>query len=59
MLACYLVATGCTSGEAIRRVRRFRPQAIETREQEACVAGYEMHLLEERAGEGRDGIDAR
>ena len=52
MLACYLVGTGSTSGEAIRRVRRFRPQAIETREQEDCIAQYELHLLERRLSDG-------
>lgn len=48
MLACYLVGRGCTSAEAIRRVRQFRPRAIETREQEGAVADYELHLLERR-----------
>lgn len=56
MLACYLVGTGCTSEQAIRRVRRFRPQSIETAEQEACIAGYELRLLERKLRDGRDGI---
>ena len=51
MLACYLVGTGLTHEKAIRRVREFRPQSIETMEQEKCVAEYELHLLEKRLTE--------
>ncbi len=46
MLACYLVGTGLTSEKAIKRVREFRSQAIETKQQEKCVVDYGLHLLE-------------
>lgn len=59
MLACYLVGTGSTSGEAIRRVRRFRPQAIETREQEDRIAQYELHLRAKKMRGERDGSGPR
>ncbi len=40
MAACYLVAEGRSPEEAIREMRRLRPGAIETDEQEAMVRAW-------------------
>jgi atypical dual specificity phosphatase len=40
VLACYLVATGMTAQDAIRRVRRLRPGSIETDEQADAVVEF-------------------
>lgn len=43
-LACYLVKSGLATDEAISRVRRLDPLAIETPSQETLVASYETSL---------------
>jgi atypical dual specificity phosphatase len=42
ILACYLVAHGCSAKEAIHQVRDARPGSIETPEQEAVIGAYEQ-----------------
>jgi atypical dual specificity phosphatase len=42
ILACYLVAQGCSAKEAIQQVRDARPGSIETPEQEAVIGAYEQ-----------------
>ena len=44
MLACYLVWTGISAGEAIREVRGKRPGAIETDDQEQAIYRFEDWL---------------
>lgn len=41
VLAAYLVSTGMTASEAIRKVRELRPGSVETFEQEQVVAEWE------------------
>ncbi len=41
MLACYLVNKGYSASEAIKNIRRLRPGALETVEQENAVFEYE------------------
>jgi atypical dual specificity phosphatase len=40
MLACYLVTRGLTADQAINRVRRARPGAVETEDQTAAIVAY-------------------
>ncbi|MDR3211987.1 MAG: dual specificity protein phosphatase family protein [Planctomycetota bacterium] len=40
MLAGYLIHTGDSPQEAIKRLRQVRPGSIETREQEECLFNY-------------------
>lgn len=40
VLACYFVAQGASASEAIRKVRRLRPQSIETEEQIEAVKQF-------------------
>jgi atypical dual specificity phosphatase len=42
MLACYLVSKGRTPNQAIEEVRRARPFAIETMQQEGAIIEYAM-----------------
>ncbi len=49
MLACALVARGCSADEAIDRVRELRPHSIETMDQEECIADYADILARRRA----------
>lgn len=44
ILACYLVAHGCSANDAIQQVRTGRPGSIETPEQEAVVELYEQRI---------------
>jgi atypical dual specificity phosphatase len=44
ILACYRVWQGMVAAEAIADVRARRPGSIETEEQKASVARYEVHL---------------
>lgn len=44
VLAAYLIAQGETPELAIAEVRRARPGAIETPEQEACLTEYYAHV---------------
>jgi atypical dual specificity phosphatase len=44
ILACYLVWQGASTEDAIGRVRSLQPGSVETREQEAVVGAYELHL---------------
>jgi atypical dual specificity phosphatase len=44
MIACYLVSTGMTPEQAIATVRRRRPGAVETTEQERAVWDYWRRL---------------
>jgi atypical dual specificity phosphatase len=41
LVACVLVARGSTPAEALVRVRRLRPGAVETRAQEAAIDGFD------------------
>ncbi len=54
MLACYLVAAGMTAEQAIAEVRRRRPGAIETSEQEGEVRRYAKSIR----GAGSAGVRA-
>ncbi len=49
VLACYLVHSGYSAGQAIQSVRELRPRSIQTREQEEAIYHYE-DLLNTRAG---------
>ena len=44
MLACYLVSTGITPKEAIRKIRFLRPGSIETLGQETVIFEYSKML---------------
>ena len=44
VLAAYLVYTGYTAERAVRLVREFRPQSIQTRDQEDAVYQYQDRL---------------
>ncbi len=44
VLAAYLVACGALPEDAIDEVRRARPGAIETAEQERCITEYYAHV---------------
>lgn len=45
MLACYLVKTRHISGlEAIKEIRRLRPESIETHEQERAVIEFHQYI---------------
>jgi atypical dual specificity phosphatase len=50
MLACYLVSTGLSADEAVRRIRRTRFGSIETESQERMIYAYEEFLT--RGGSG-------
>lgn len=53
MLSCYLVSQGAAANDAIEKVRRLRPGAVETREQEQAVHEYERTLKQRRARQQR------
>ncbi len=44
VLACYLVHTGYSAGDALRQVRKLRPGSVEAPEQQEFVHGYERRL---------------
>jgi len=50
MLACALVARGCSADEAIDRVRELRPHSIETMDQEESIIDY-ADLVAKRRGD--------
>jgi len=52
MLACYLVWKGWKPEEAIREVRKARPGAIETIEQEEAIMKFYKELRRNEFGEG-------
>jgi len=41
LVACVLVARGAAPADALARVRRLRPGAVETRAQEAAINGFD------------------
>ena len=48
MLACYFVAEGMRPEQAIRHVRRHRPGAVETDEQERAIWEYWARLQQDK-----------
>jgi atypical dual specificity phosphatase len=52
VLAAYLVAKGATAQNAIARVRRLRPNSIETEEQAEAVEHYARRKRREAEGTG-------
>lgn len=48
MLACYFVSRGKTPREALEEVRKLRPGAVETQEQENAVERYAHRLRRKR-----------
>jgi atypical dual specificity phosphatase len=44
ILAAYLVASGMSASEAIRKVRELRPGSVETFEQEQAISEWERRL---------------
>jgi atypical dual specificity phosphatase len=47
ILACYLVAQGLSSDEALATVRAQQPGSVETPEQEAVIVRYAQYLAEQ------------
>ena len=58
VLAAYLVYTGYSAEQAVRRVRELRPQSIQTREQEDAVFQYQDRLKEKEAERRRKAREA-
>lgn len=48
LIACYFVNEGLSAREAIERVRRSRPGAVESAAQEAAVQRYADYLADKR-----------
>jgi len=54
VLAAYLVATGMTASNAIARIRRLRPNSIETTEQAEAVEHFARRRRRSGEGEGEE-----
>ena len=52
VLACYLVDTGYSAGDAVKRVRRLRPGSLESSQQQDFVYWYEKRRQAEATPSG-------